>query len=177
MASASILKWFPGTLYNSALNVVVMQYKAVSHELRIFPPPVHFDVLYKVRALLLAIRGLLETGFTVACTSVFCGTCVLCNAHFDVLSKMGSLLFALGSIRWLIQGRPKQLLHWGSIYPFCKFFLSSTEDFSIRFRSGWVASFIQGLTPRSFIKVLRIVKGFVFLQKIFLQHKAFSKLA
>ncbi|CAL4060131.1 unnamed protein product, partial [Meganyctiphanes norvegica] len=49
MASASImLKWVPGTLYNSALNVVVQQYKLVSHELRIFPPPVQFDVLYKL---------------------------------------------------------------------------------------------------------------------------------
>lgn len=59
MASASILKWFPGTLYNSALNVVVMQYKAVSHELRIFPPPVHFDVLYKLYkcGCLLELRG------------------------------------------------------------------------------------------------------------------------
>ncbi|XP_042866260.1 amyloid protein-binding protein 2-like [Penaeus japonicus] len=59
MASASILKWFPGTLYNSALNVVVMQYKAVSHELRIFPPPVQFDVLYKLYkcGCLLELRG------------------------------------------------------------------------------------------------------------------------
>lgn len=48
MACASMLKWFPGTLYNSALNVVVLQYKYVSQELRIFPPSVQFDVLYKL---------------------------------------------------------------------------------------------------------------------------------
>ncbi|KAG7157760.1 Amyloid protein-binding protein 2-like [Homarus americanus] len=48
MASASILKWFPGTLYNTALNVVVLHYKNISHELKIFPPSVQFDVLYKL---------------------------------------------------------------------------------------------------------------------------------
>lgn len=48
MASASVLKWFPEALYYSALNVVVRQYKNVRHELRIFPPSVQFDVLYKV---------------------------------------------------------------------------------------------------------------------------------
>ncbi|KAK4308532.1 hypothetical protein Pmani_019770 [Petrolisthes manimaculis] len=48
LLSASVSRWIPGTLYNSALNVVVHHYKNVSHELRIFPPSVQFDVLYKL---------------------------------------------------------------------------------------------------------------------------------
>ncbi|MPC47850.1 Amyloid protein-binding protein 2 [Portunus trituberculatus] len=47
MASASVLKWFPEALYYSALNVVVHHYKNIRHELRIFPPSVQFDILFK----------------------------------------------------------------------------------------------------------------------------------
>lgn len=48
MASASVLKWFPEALYYSALNVVVDHYKNIRHELRIFPPSVQFDILFKL---------------------------------------------------------------------------------------------------------------------------------
>lgn len=48
MAPDSVLNRCPQALYYSALNVVVHHYKNVRHELRIFPPSVQFDVLFKV---------------------------------------------------------------------------------------------------------------------------------
>ncbi|XP_066937070.1 amyloid protein-binding protein 2 isoform X1 [Macrobrachium rosenbergii] len=46
--AASMLKWFPGTLYNTALNKVVEYYKNSLSELKVFPPSVQFDVLHEL---------------------------------------------------------------------------------------------------------------------------------
>lgn len=61
-------------------------------------------------------------------------------------------------------------LHWSSIYIFCEFSLSSTEDFGVRFRIGFL---IHGLTLKSFMKVLRKVLGRFFVFEKFSPTQSF----
>ena len=48
MATASMLKWVPDSLYNLAVSVTVCNYHAHRAEVKTLPDSVHFDVLYKV---------------------------------------------------------------------------------------------------------------------------------